>query len=616
MADIASAQDRLNRGVGEAEEGFITASDIQASYADLEAAWQEDIAAVATGSTFDVKIQGALGDGSADDTASIQAAIDAASAAGGGVVFFPPGNYRITEPLDIPSYVHIEGSEPASRYWAYSTSTPPSACSIEVDGSFSGSAALSIGAGTTAISVRNITIAGRNVGSVHGILVGTPGTENNYLFEHVAIIGMGGDGFRGQLYAARFETVFIGGCHGWGMNASGRFTDTYVSNSYFAGNIEGGLALAGTTNSGLCVFNACRFERSGFNSAAPTTPTNADAPGIYLRRANDIKFIACETDANSGHGVDISCASGAHLYNLHFVACDFRRDGFGDMTTQDDFAGIYIHNGAGSNPSEIWFTDCTVSASYAGDGSAYPSYMHPKYGLWMEDTAHIRILGGRIDGEDTDLYFGGDISSNYRPQLYLPKNGLTTVAAIGSTASRPTDPPQGALYYDTTLQALAWYNGSDWGVAANDSAAMDTGWRAISTWDATPTVTGETINPSYFAANGGSTGGYIMVRRIGGMCYIVIKSLDWLSNDGTMRKLWSTFTFGNGFYGDKFMTTINNGNSTNPTDGHGGLPAYGEIRLGFNSAGTITRAFWSWPALEDFPDSGDWPGTAASTPDF
>ncbi len=46
---------------------------------------------------FDVKhiIFGAVGDGITDDTAAVQAAIDAASAAGGGTVYFPPGVYLL-----------------------------------------------------------------------------------------------------------------------------------------------------------------------------------------------------------------------------------------------------------------------------------------------------------------------------------------------------------------------------------------------------------------------------------------------------------------------------------------------------------------------------------------
>ncbi len=50
-------------------------------------------------SVFSVKNHGAKGTGSADDTAAIQAAIDAASAAGGGIVFFPKGAYKTTAGL-------------------------------------------------------------------------------------------------------------------------------------------------------------------------------------------------------------------------------------------------------------------------------------------------------------------------------------------------------------------------------------------------------------------------------------------------------------------------------------------------------------------------------------
>lgn len=51
---------------------------------------------------------GAEGDGSTDDTAAIQAAIDAAEV-GGGVVFFPPGTYKITDSLTIENDLTLLG---------------------------------------------------------------------------------------------------------------------------------------------------------------------------------------------------------------------------------------------------------------------------------------------------------------------------------------------------------------------------------------------------------------------------------------------------------------------------------------------------------------------------
>jgi len=45
---------------------------------------------------FDVKSYGAQGDGVTDDTYAIQSAIEAARAAGGGIVWFPPGTYMVS----------------------------------------------------------------------------------------------------------------------------------------------------------------------------------------------------------------------------------------------------------------------------------------------------------------------------------------------------------------------------------------------------------------------------------------------------------------------------------------------------------------------------------------
>lgn len=47
---------------------------------------------------------GAVGNGSADDTTAIQAAIDAAESDGGGVVLFPPGNYLISATLVVDDF--------------------------------------------------------------------------------------------------------------------------------------------------------------------------------------------------------------------------------------------------------------------------------------------------------------------------------------------------------------------------------------------------------------------------------------------------------------------------------------------------------------------------------
>lgn len=65
------------------------------------------------GASLNVRHFGAVGDGANDDTAAIQAALDAANAAGRGLVVIPPGSYRLTTYLTVRSYTTI------SAYGAY-----------------------------------------------------------------------------------------------------------------------------------------------------------------------------------------------------------------------------------------------------------------------------------------------------------------------------------------------------------------------------------------------------------------------------------------------------------------------------------------------------------------
>lgn len=57
-----------------------------------------------------VKDFGAVGNGIATDTTSIQNAVNAMSAAGGGIVYFPPGTYLINAAITVPDKVQIIGS--------------------------------------------------------------------------------------------------------------------------------------------------------------------------------------------------------------------------------------------------------------------------------------------------------------------------------------------------------------------------------------------------------------------------------------------------------------------------------------------------------------------------
>lgn len=76
---------------------------------DVRKAFPFSVIAGALG-TFNVVSYGAAGDGATNDVAAIQAAIDAASAAGGGVVFLPEGTYAVESEIALASNVWLEGA--------------------------------------------------------------------------------------------------------------------------------------------------------------------------------------------------------------------------------------------------------------------------------------------------------------------------------------------------------------------------------------------------------------------------------------------------------------------------------------------------------------------------
>lgn len=68
---------------------------------------QYDVGMADFGVGVSVKAHGAVGDGAADDTVAIQAAITAAS---GKVVFLPPGSYKIAGNLNVPANTAVRGA--------------------------------------------------------------------------------------------------------------------------------------------------------------------------------------------------------------------------------------------------------------------------------------------------------------------------------------------------------------------------------------------------------------------------------------------------------------------------------------------------------------------------
>lgn len=131
-----------------------------------------------------VKWFGAKGDGVTDDTAAIQAAIDAANTARGGVVFFPHGIYKITSSIVInTAKIILIGS----GYTVNSDTASRAATVILKSGNFDGIVLAVAGAG-----VSNLQVDGDIGNGGDGIVI----KQGRIFIDNVAVTNQGNDGIR------------------------------------------------------------------------------------------------------------------------------------------------------------------------------------------------------------------------------------------------------------------------------------------------------------------------------------------------------------------------------------------------------------------------------------
>lgn len=340
---------------------------------------------------------GAVGDGTANDTTEIQAAIDAAgSVAGGATVFFPPGIYKISAPLVVPSGVYLLGcgwgntiirAAAASVMDAMITTSvvqlnwTMTITDIQLDGNRTNGAAVDNGilwfgaSDSTIQRVRVVQVAGNGI-NLTGSSLPLLGTANKLL--GINIRGCDGIGILNDVFTTdtMIEACDVGQCDGQAFYLAG-------SNSSLVGSIGWGslTGLSVDTSGILTRVVGCRFD---YNSLA----------GLYVV-GDDVQISGTLVHSNS------AAATGVH-------------------------PGIEIGDGAGR----------VVIVGTRSLGQAIPGATDQSYGLKLGAgrTAPATIVGcdftgnqdGEIDGLDTA---GGDV-------LGVSDTDLFAILSDGGSASR------------------------------------------------------------------------------------------------------------------------------------------------------------------------------------
>ncbi|HEY4343349.1 MAG TPA: right-handed parallel beta-helix repeat-containing protein [Parvibaculum sp.] len=243
---------------------------------------------------------GAVGDGVADDTAALQAALTATfdgalKDKGGRVLVIPPGAYRVTRTLKVN--LTKDGKRQPTRQ--------------------------TVICGQGAVLLSNIT----DGSDVFEIV--SHATARYLLIDGLTIQGKGGEGHglsldcnREQSYIYNFclRDLVVQGCGGDGLRLIGNIFEGQIFNSYFRDNKGNGTTMGhgpdGGVLSAVHVFG-CVFGGNGGQGAA------------LINAASDVSFHGCYFLQNGAFGV--SAKSGCTLLsNCGFENNHMKADGFAD----------------------------------------------------------------------------------------------------------------------------------------------------------------------------------------------------------------------------------------------------------------------------------------------
>lgn len=254
---------------------------------------------------------GATGNGSTDDTAAIQNAIDAVSTAGGGIVYVPPGTY-IASQLVIKNRVWLEGAGLRATVLKHKSSTT---------GDFIKNY---LATGTEAngqnIAIRHLMLDGSAAGTPsNGIhlqqsssqTAGDDFNDSRWLVEHVLIYNFNGDGF--TVVSSRNEgrafNVHAFLCDGFGFKING-------SDCFFVSCNAGSSGLAGFWTDGT----SCRFVNCKAWFSGQVTATSGHGFHLNNTAPGGSSWANCEAQDNKAAGWRIE--SGSHRTSLSGCVAD------------------------------------------------------------------------------------------------------------------------------------------------------------------------------------------------------------------------------------------------------------------------------------------------------
>lgn len=433
---------------------------------------------------YNVKDYGATGNGTTDDTATVQATINAATA--GGTIYFPPGTYRITATLTVTvAGVRLAGAGRQATVISIDTGLTPSGVNT---GTVLGGAITFTQADYCGIE--HLTIRGANTSTV---------TSN----ANVSAV---------QVIASRwfhFQSMQFSWINGYGPEVLGSASLSPNASFYCTANdLRMDNSLAGAhLNSVSAGGYGCQARWSNINVGTNIGPTD----GFFIEDCNDVLLTNYEGPLHIYGGSAISVASFDCSAISSSAACILIEQSANTGPTRIELAAgettngaIGIHVGAGVGSVTI------TGVQFSG---------YTSYGLEM-DSGTVIVAGCEFNttaGVGTGAY---DIYSN----TFHTNNvvsGCVFTSAIGTTSGHVQSPVNIAQRDFTTWIGNIFANGSATttftGANPPRLAANNQGYNPVGSVTVSVGASPYTIPSKGYAVEYYITGGTVSQISVGGV---------------------------------------------------------------------------------------------------
>lgn len=289
--------------------------------------------AMINGAPLNVLDFGAVADGVTDDYAAIQAAITAATNAGGGTVFIPAGTYKVNSTLTltpISSYIDV-----------YIQGAGMGATILDFSGTSAGEDGLATTGWCGRFGFEGFTVQNANR---HGIFInntGGTGWSHRFYLKNIHSDNNGGDGFSfGQSYMGYFESLESSNNARYGFYLNG-FHTSFTFVRCWAGG-DAAYPIAGNRNAGWYINNTIY---SSFVSCAADWNVG---PGYRITNSSAVEFLGCGAESNTQEGWYIGSSGTGSVTGksngISLNSCFGYNNGTSNRTGYANFAGIATSN--------------------------------------------------------------------------------------------------------------------------------------------------------------------------------------------------------------------------------------------------------------------------------